>query len=140
MRKIHGSARMWGQVPNSLTLIITSSPSSTVFALWIAKTCLRLAPRYASEVVFIFCGHELLSIILHSVQILLSTLDPGSTIFSPRKGLNICLRLAQRCESKAVCFLKGKSEAGAVAFTFYLCAPSRNRTYIKSLEVSCSIH
>ena len=42
---------LWGQVSNSLTLIRTSSPGSTVFALGIAKTCLRLTQQPASKVV-----------------------------------------------------------------------------------------
>jgi hypothetical protein len=43
----------WCQLTNSLTLISSSYPGSTVLTLGIVKTCFRLAPRYGIKVVLL---------------------------------------------------------------------------------------
>ena len=50
------------------------------------------------------------------------------------------LSLRSESSSKGLRYLRTKIKSQAQDLEYYFGVPSRNRTYIKSLEVSCSIH
>ena len=114
------------QVRNSLTLITTSSPDSTVLALGKPKHV--SVHHIGTQVAQVLCGHELLSRIIRFALILLSTLDPASLAFSIAVAITSARKQNSLLATTKIPLLFEE------VFLLCRCDPTENRTPISRMK------